>query len=283
MAPKEPDDIEDMLFEVFMTEWRLQRPSSALGSVAIVDETPTQQYLYPEFLLYQELLTRHGIEVTICDPGDLVGKEARLWQGGRPIDFVYNRLTDFALEQPAHAALSHAYLGGEVVVSPHPRAHALYADKRNLTLLCDEAFLRATGIADDAIVTLIAGVPRTQIMTAANRDALWAMRRDLFFKPATGYGSKAAYRGDKLTKRVWEEMTATPYVAQALVAPSMRNMGATLTPSALKADIRVFAYAGIVKLAAARLYQGQTTNFRTSGGGFAPVFTEPRHAGESVR
>jgi hypothetical protein len=25
---------------------------------------------------------------------------------------------------------------------------------------------------------------------------------------------------------------------------------------------------------AARLYQGQTTNFRTAGGGFAPVFTE---------
>lgn len=27
-------------------------------------------------------------------------------------------------------------------------------------------------------------------------------------------------------------------------------------------------------LVAARLYQGQTTNFRTAGGGFAPVFTE---------
>jgi hypothetical protein len=27
-------------------------------------------------------------------------------------------------------------------------------------------------------------------------------------------------------------------------------------------------------LVAARLYQGQTTNFRTPGGGFAPVFVE---------
>jgi hypothetical protein len=27
-----------------------------------------------------------------------------------------------------------------------------------------------------------------------------------------------------------------------------------------------------VLLAAARLYRGQTTNFRTPGGGFAPVF-----------
>jgi hypothetical protein len=39
-------------------------------------------------------------------------------------------------------------------------------------------------------------------------------------KPAAGYGSKATYRGDKLTKRVWEEMAKTTYVAQALVPPS---------------------------------------------------------------
>ena len=35
-----------------------------------------------------------------------------------------------------------------------------------------------------------------------------------------------------------------------------------------------YVYDGAVQLVAARLYQGQTTNFRTAGGGFAPVFTE---------
>ena len=211
MAPMEADAIEEALFEVFMTEWRLQRKDAPLMSVAIVDEAPEQQYLYPEFLLYRQLFSRHGIEVTICDPRELARKDARLWHGSQPIDFVYNRLTDFALEQPAQAALKLAYLAREVVVSPHPRAHALYADKRNLTLLCDEAFLRETGVADDVISTLLAAIPRTEIMTAGNRDALWAKRRQLFFKPAAGYGSKAAYRGDKLTKRVWEEM-ATEYL-----------------------------------------------------------------------
>jgi hypothetical protein len=29
-----------------------------------------------------------------------------------------------------------------------------------------------------------------------------------------------------------------------------------------------------VQFITARLYQGQTTNFRTPGGGFAPVFTD---------
>ena len=151
-------------------------------------------------------------KMTICDPRELTRKDARLWHGSRPIDFVYNRLTDFALERPAQTALELAYLAGEVVVSPHPRAHALYADKRNLTLLCDESFLRETGVTDDAISTL--------------------------------------------------------------VAPSERHVADTQTATALKADVRNYAYAGVVKLVAARLYQGQTTNFRTPAGGFAPVFTE---------
>ena len=185
-----------------MTEWRQQRTDAPLKSMAIVDEAPEQQYLYPEFLLYRQLFSRHGTEVVICDPRELTRRNARLWHGSQPIDFVYNRLTDFALEQPAQAALKLAYLAREVVVSPHPRAHALYADKRNLTLLCDETFLRETGISDDVISTLLAAIPRTEIMTAENRDALWTKRRQLFFKPAAGYGSKAAYRGDKLTTRV---------------------------------------------------------------------------------
>lgn len=279
MAPMEADAIEQALFDVFMTEWRLQRKDAALMSVAIVDDAPEQQYLYPEFLLYQQLFSRHRIETTVCDPGELVRKDARVWHGNQPIDFVYNRLTDFTLEQPAQAALKVAYMAGEVVVSPHPRAHALYADKRNLTLLCDETFLRETGVPGETIGTLVAGVPRTEIMTAASRDAMWAKRRELFFKPAGGYGSKAAYRGDKLTKRVWDEMAKGAYVAQALVAPSERHIAdqghitGQAAAKALKADVRNYAYAGEVKLVAARLYQGQTTNFRTPGGGFAPVFT----------
>lgn len=40
---------------------------------------------------------------------------------------------------------------------------------------------------------------------------------------------------------------------------------------ALKTDIRLYTYAGELLLDAARLYQGQTTNMRTPGGGFAPV------------
>ena len=273
MAPMEPGDIEQALIEMFMAEWRLQRGAGVLRSVAIVDETPERQYLYPEFLLFRELFHRHDIDAIICDPRELIASEGRLTHRGQPIDFIYNRLTDFSLQLPAHALIKSAYLSGEVAVSPHPRAHALYADKRNLTLLCDAGFLRATGVADEIINTLITGIPRTEVMTSENRDRMWANRRQLFFKPAAGYGSKAAYRGDKVTKRVWEEILAGTYVAQALVTPSERHVSVGQVATALKVDVRNYAYAGAVKLVAARLYQGQTTNFRTPGGGFAPVLT----------
>lgn len=275
MAPMEPDAIEEALFEVFRSEWRMQRGAAPLRTVAIVDESPQQQYLYPEFLLFRQLLKRHGIEAAICDPHDLVRKDGRLLHQGLAIDFVYNRLTDFALELPAQASLRAAYLAREAVVSPHPNAHALYADKRNLTLLSSEVFLRTAGLDNETVATLLAGVPHTEIVTAENLDALWAGRRQLFFKPAAGYGSRATYRGDKLTKRVWEEIAAKPYVAQELIAPSERLVGNAAAPAALKVDLRCYAYAGTVKLVAARLYQGQTTNLRTPGGGFAPVLTTP--------
>ena len=42
----------------------------------------------------------------------------------------------------------------------------------------------------------------------------------------------------------------------------------------MKLDIRNYTHDGKVQLVAARLYQGKTTNFRTAGGGFAPVVWE---------
>ena len=39
----------------------------------------------------------------------------------------------------------------------------------------------------------------------------------------------------------------------------------------LKFDIRAYTYDGVIQTLAARTYEGQTTNFRTAAGGFAPV------------
>ena len=119
---------------------------------------------------------------------------------------------------------------------------------------------------------LLARIPRTVAVTPEAGERFWRERKQWFFKPATGFGSRAAYRGDKLTKRVFGEILAGNYVAQALVPPSERRVGTGEEGASLKLDVRNYAYNGQVQLVAARLYQGQTTNFRTPGGGFGPVF-----------
>ncbi len=158
-----------------------------------------------------------------------------------------------------------------MVVTPNPHNHALFADKRNLSLLSDRARLEAWGL-EPALVDQLEAVPRTVLVTPESADDLWKARKSLFFKPMGGHGGKAVYRGDKVTKGVWAEIERGGYVAQTLVRPSERMIRVDEIPQARKMDLRLYTYDGQVLLVAARLYQGQATNFRTPGGGFAPVF-----------
>lgn len=266
---------EQVFLQMFREEWRRCRGDAPLRRIAIVDESPPDQYLYPEFVLFQHLFRRFGFDAVICDPEDLTLRDGALWLGDRPIDLVYNRLTDFGLEAANAAALRAAYLSGAAVVTPHPRCHALYADKRNLVALTDDAALAGFGVGAAARRVLLAGIPRTERVAREDAETFWQRRRQLFFKPAAGFGSRAAYRGDKLTRRVFEEILDGDYVAQSCVEPSRRRIQVDGEPVDLKVDLRNYVYGGQVQLVAARLYRGQTTNFRTPGGGFAPVLTVP--------
>lgn len=264
---------------MFRAEWQAQRGEVPLRTVLIVDDAPETQYLTPEFALARQLFLQHGITAAIADARELQWHDGALWHpslpAGQSVDLVYNRLTDFDLSDPAHAALRDAYAAGATVVTPHPRAHALFADKRNLITLGDDALLGSWGVSVDDRHILQTAIPRTMMVTPAGADELWARRRQLFFKPVAGYGAKAAYRGDKLTRRVWSEILAGGFVAQALVAPSERLVEVNGEPNRLKLDLRAYTYRGQVQLLAARSWTGQTTNFRTPGGGFSPVIVLP--------
>lgn len=276
--PRAAQDFELDVVAMFRNEWRRARGDVALRRIAIVDEAPQAQYLYPEFLLFQRLFAQHGLQAVVCDPGELRFGQGRLWHGDAVVDLVYNRLTDFALAAPASAALRQAYLARAVVLTPHPQSHALYADKRNLALLSDEPALRAFGVPAEARDLLLQTVPRTRIVRREDAPSLWQQRRNLFFKPGAGFGGRAAYRGDKLTRKVWDEIVASSghYIAQDIVIPGERLVDDGDQRRRLKFDLRNYVYDGQVQWVAARLYQGQTTNFRTPGGGFAPVYRAPQ-------
>jgi hypothetical protein len=271
----DPEQVHRAIEAMFRQEWRLQRADQSLQRVVITDDAPAQQYLAPEFALYRQLFSGMGLQAEVADPRDLVWDGKHLRHQGEVVDLVYNRLTDFYLQEQAHSALRQAYEAGAVVLTPHPRAHALLADKRNLITLSDPQALQELGVTAADQAFLAGHIPATQSVLPARADTLWAQRRGLFFKPVAGYGAKATYRGDKLTRRVWSEILQADFVAQALVPPGERTIEHQGVLTDLKFDLRAYTYAGRIQLFAARMYTGQTTNFRTQGGGFAPVVVAP--------
>ena len=105
----------------------------------------------------------------------------------------------------------------------------------------------------------------------------------MFFKPNWGFGSRGAYRGAKLTRKTWASILDADYVAQELVPPSERLLIVDGDQQSMKLDVRCYVYDGDIQLLGARLYRGQTTNFRTDGGGLAAVFTTPgRHRDDAL-
>jgi len=267
--------LEGQIVSMFEQEWRLARGQRTLRSIAIVDERPREQYLYPEFLLAKRLFESRGFEAFIVDPSELEVTRDGLQVAGARIDLIYNRLTDFCFDEPRNQVLREVCERDLAVITPHPRAHALYADKRNLAILSDAGRLAEFGATRPAIDSLVRGIPATRL-AAGSEDAWWRERKNWFFKPSSGFGSRGTYRGDKLTRRVFAEVMNGEYVAQEFVPPGERLRTTPRGRESFKVDIRCYVYAGRTQLMAARLYQGQTTNFRSAGGGFAPVYVTER-------
>ena len=70
------EGFETAIAAMFRNEWRLQGRTAPLRTIAIVDDAPGQQYLYPGFVLAKAMLERQGIDVHICDPAELTFSDA---------------------------------------------------------------------------------------------------------------------------------------------------------------------------------------------------------------
>lgn len=264
-------NIRQIFLEMFLNEWHLVKPDQILKTILITDKSPEQQYLYPELLLAQQSFQQAGYQCLIADPNQLQLQDNGLFLGEHKIDLVYNRLTDFYLDH--YPALKQAYLRQQIVLTPHPQNYQQFADKRNLAWLTDQTLLQNWQINPEDINCLQTGIPHSQLIEANLSseigEQLWEKRKQYFFKPWQGYGSKGAYAGNKLTKRVFAEILQGNYLAQQLAPPAQRAIHTA--DNLFKYDIRCYTYKGEIQLIAARLYQGQTTNFRTQDGGFACV------------
>jgi hypothetical protein len=266
------ESMQARIVATFAAEHEAVRPGRPLRSVAIADDRPEAQFLRAEFDLFAKLFAASGIEAQVCDVRALERVPGGLALGGRPLDLVYLRDTDWRLEGARSRALREAYLADEVVVTPSPREHHLLANKSRLGIFSSPEALTRLGVAADDAAFLAAVVPETVELAALGVERAWATRREWVFKPATAFASRAVYRGDKISRPKLDEIArAGGFVAQRRVEPGEVPVQTPEGPRDMKFDVRAYAYRDEVLLLGARVYQGQVTNLRTPGGGFSAI------------
>ena len=212
------------------------------------------------------------MRASVCDVAELERVPEGLALAGQTLDLVYLRDTDWRFEQPRSRALRSAYLEDAVCVTPSPREHHLLANKERLALFSQAKQLLALGATAADAALLAAHVPETRRLDDLGLGAAWSSRREWVFKPATAFGSRGVYRGDKISRRKLEEIAAAGgFVAQRRVEPGRIEVQTDAGPRRMKFDVRAYAYRDEVLLLGARVYQGQVTNLRTPGGGFSAI------------
>jgi hypothetical protein len=115
-------------------------------------------------------------------------------------------------------------------------------------------------------------VPETHLLAELGLERAWRERRDWVFKPCASFGSRAVYRGDKVSRRKLEQVAAEPgFLAQRRVEPGQIGVETLAGPQLMRFDVRAYAYRDEILLLGARIYRGQVTNLRSPGGGFSAI------------
>ena len=254
----------------FLDDFRAFRrdPSARPEFIAIIDEAPDEQFLYPEMQAFVELFRSSGIEAEILAPEQLSCDAKGVFHNGRRIEMIYNRHCDFYLQSQELAGLRAAYLAGEVCLTPNPWLYGLLGDKRRLALFTDARRLAEIGIPETDISLLSQVVPNSRLLADCDPDEIWSSRKELVFKPLSLFASRGVLLGKSISRKRFEALPTEQTLVQEFVPPSQISVD---DDTAMKADFRLFAYRDRIICAAARLYQGQVTNMRTPGGGFAAV------------
>ena len=236
--------------------------------MAIIDEDPPGQHLYPEMVAFADLFRAWGVPAEIVEPQQLQASADGVSLDGQPVDLVYNRHCDFYLASDEMAGLRQAYLAGKVCLTPNPHMYGLLADKRRMILWSDTACRAAWHLpgADDRLLDQI--VPGTWLLAGLEPQQAWSDRKQLIFKPVDRFGGKGVLLGEKISRKRFEQLPAATTLVQEMIPPSMTE---SVDQVPMKTDLRLYAYHNRVLGVTARLYRGPVTNMQTPGGGFARV------------
>ncbi len=264
-----PTSVRARLLQTFAEEWRLfGGGGDCPDRIAVVDENPEEQHLFPEMEWFAELFRSWGVDCRVADPSELTFDGDALRLDGKRLDLVYNRHTDFYLNTPSMTAIKQAYLKQKICLTPNPHTYGLLADKRRLLRLADPAFRAQLALSPEAEAALAGGLLECRLLKDWDREALWAERKQYVFKPVAHFGGKGVLLGKSTSHKRFDELPPAETLVQRLAPPSLT---AVEGDKPMKTDYRLFVYQDQVLRITARLYHGQLTNLRTEGGGFAPV------------
>ena len=214
------ETMEERLVAQFVAEYEAVRGAGARPRrMAIADEKPEQQFLRAEFELMRALFERHGIEAHICDTAELSGKTAGSCWPAR-------RSTRVPARHRLHAR--DAAHGGAAGGVPRARrrgdaraARVLPARRQAAPRAArSPAALAGAGATAEEAALFAEVVPETRLLAELDPEQVWRERSGWVFKPATAFGSRAVYRGDKISRRRFDEVLAVPgYLAQRRAPP----------------------------------------------------------------
>ena len=260
---------QQRLLQSYLQEWHdFSGGNRPLKRVVVVDEDIEQQALLPEMVGCCDWLCQHGIDAHVAAVNELLVRSDGVYSRGEKVDLVYNRHCDFYLETAPMAELKGAYLAGQVCLSPNPFAYGLLADKRRMVLWSDPAAVDKLDLSISDRQLLLEMVPPSFLLAEQDRDDIWSRRKKLIFKPVTRFASRGVLMGRGITRKRFADLDPETTLVQEVVAPSVET---SETGEEFKMDLRLFVYRNHLIGVGARLYQGQVTNLRTEGGGFAPV------------
>jgi len=240
--------------------------------IAIIDDAPHSQKMFPEFLLHKSLFEKWGCTASIHDYIDLSYRDRELFAAEEKIDFIYNRYCDFTLSAPSSEELRRAYLNGACGFSPNPKEYILLADKGRLVQMSSDGWLESVATSDISIDTIRnVLIPTWHTGHFADVSEVWQKRKQLFFKPAQSFGGKGAYRGSSISRKVFNRVMSENTLIQQYVPATKITFESDETSADWKYDLRAYAYGAEVQMLVARIYQGQITNFSQAYGGYCPI------------
>ena len=258
--PEMNRSLKQRLIDMFHAEW---------STIAIMDEQVRDQYMYPEMCAYADLLRQGGRKVWVCCPEDVDLTEAGLFIDGQRLDAIYNRHTDFYLEDKPLQHIRTAYERGQVAINPHPRSYALIGDKSRMVdwwrpgLL--DSCLDAQQLAEIRAVT-----PLTRQLSEMDLQQAWNERRQWVFKPAARHGGKGVLLGKAMSRKRFASLDVAETIVQQWIPASLVNVEG----NEMKLDIRLYMHGESLIALAGRVWRGQVTNFREPGSGWVSLAVE---------